>query len=132
MSNKNMIILNLLSDRNRIQDELNTIKTSLKFDSSIVFKRTSLMRQLFDNQSSLSIYSQYDVMNAIENKEKIERIKSEYFRKDDNIEYKKKDNFYLLLIALYLYLSEKNDSKKMFLLIGLTNFLGESNEPKLQ
>ena len=132
MSNKNMIILNLLSDRNRIQDELNTIKTSLKFDSSTVFKRTSLMRQLFDNQSSLSIYSQYDVINAIENKERIERIKSEYFRKDNNIEYKKKDNFYLLLIALYLYLSEKNDSKKMFLLIGLTNFLGDSNEPKLQ
>lgn len=132
MSNKNMIILNLLSDRNRIQDELNTIKASLKFDATTVFKRTSLMRQLFDNQSSLSIYSQYDVMNAIENKEKIERIKSEYFRKDDNIEYKKKDNFYLLLIALYLYLSERNDSKKMFLLIGLTNFLGESNEPKLQ
>lgn len=132
MSNKNILILNLLADRNRIQEELNTLKESIKFDSTTIYKRTSLMRQLFQSHTSLSIYSQEEIFNAIENKERIEKIKRDYFKKDEQIEYRKKDNFYLLLIALYLYLSEKNDSKKLFLLIGLTNFLGESNEPKFK
>ncbi|WZB61428.1 hypothetical protein WJ970_29865 [Achromobacter xylosoxidans] len=90
-------IINLLSNKNRIQNELSLLKSSYKFDSQTILKRTSLLKELFQISSNLQHHTQEEISNALEHNKKIEQARQRL----SAVQQKKKNRMIGLLISCF-------------------------------
>lgn len=121
-------IINLLSNKNRIQNELSLLKSSYKFDSQTIFKRTYLLKELFQISSNLQHYTQEEINNAL-HKKKIDKARLRLSAVQQE-KPKKSDDWladFLLWILLYIELKQEH---KAFLMIAISIFSGDKNEYK--
>ncbi|MFY2582184.1 hypothetical protein ACOTCI_04795 [Achromobacter xylosoxidans] len=122
-------IINLLSNKNRIQNELSLLKSSYKFDSQTILKRTSLLKELFQISSNLQHHTQEEISNALEHNKKIEQARQRLSAVQQK-KAKKSDDWiadFLLWILLYIELKQEH---KAFLMIAISIFSGDKNEYK--
>ncbi|WP_175899738.1 hypothetical protein [Burkholderia vietnamiensis] len=77
-------ILKLLNDKAHLQNELDNLKASLKFDANTIQTRITLLRKLFAVTSELSTYTPEQINLALNSMEKAkEHIKKHAPQEDE-------------------------------------------------
>ncbi|HDR9087419.1 hypothetical protein KGP84_28680 [Burkholderia multivorans] len=121
-------ILKLLNDKAHLQNELDELKASLKFDANTIQTRITLLRKLFAVTSELSTYTPEQVNLALNSKEKAKSIIKKHTIQEDEEETVFIDNSLTRFLLYMIFLQNAKPDNKFFIAIAINALFGDRYE----
>ncbi|ABO55682.1 hypothetical protein Bcep1808_2690 [Burkholderia vietnamiensis G4] len=118
----------MLNDKAHLQNELDELKASLKFDANTIQTRITLLRKLFAVTSELSTYTPEQVNLALNSKEKAKSIIKKHTIQEDEEETVFIDNSLTRFLLYMIFLQNAKPDNKFFIAIAINALFGDRYE----
>lgn len=123
-----MKLINLLIEKSSLQEQLDKLKSSNKFDSQTISNRLPLIKRLFALETLINLFSKLEQYKAQEEIEEMKKIKGRLLKVEDVEPPREELDIVFFLMLVEMIFQHKDFNTKYFLALGLKQILGDNYE----